>query len=60
MGVSPPRKAARKTLTLEEVERTAVRELVQAARARGDELTGPDGLVKAITKQVLEVALERI
>ena len=35
-----------------------MRELVKAARARGDELTGPDGLLKAITKQVLEAALE--
>ena len=58
VGVSPLRKAARKTLTPEEVERQAVRELVKAARARGDELTGPDGLLKAITKQVIEAALE--
>ena len=58
VGVSPPRKAAKRTLTPEEVERAAVRELVKAARARGDELTGPDGLLKAITKQVLEAALE--
>ena len=35
-----------------------MRELVKAARARGDELTGPDWLLKAITKQVLEAALE--
>jgi transposase-like protein len=35
-----------------------VRELVKAARARGEELTGPDGLLKSITKQVLESALE--
>ena len=58
VGVSPLRKAAKKTLTPEEVERAAVRELVKAARARGEELTGPDGLLKAITKQVLEAALE--
>ena len=58
VGVSPLRKAANKTLTPEEVERAAVRELVKAARARGDDLTGPDGLLKAITKQVLEAALE--
>lgn len=57
VGVSPPRKA-KKTLTPEEVERAAVRELVKAARARGDDLTGPDGLLKAITKQVIEAALE--
>ena len=35
-----------------------MRELVKAARARGDDLTGPDGLLKAITKQVIEAALE--
>jgi len=57
VGVSPLRKA-KKTLTPEEVERAAVRELVKAARARGEDLTGPDGLLKAITKQVIEAALE--
>lgn len=57
VGVSPPRKA-KKTLTPEEVERAAVRELVKAARARGEDLTGPDGLLKSITKQVIEAALE--
>ena len=57
VGVSPPRKA-KKTLTPEEVERAAVRELVKAARARGEDLTGPEGLLKAITKQVIEAALE--
>ena len=31
---------------------------MKAARARGEELTGPDGLLKSITKQVLESALE--
>ena len=40
------------------VERAAVRELVKAARARGEDLTGPDGLLKAITATVLETALE--
>src|SRR3954463_10465313 len=39
-------------------ERAAVRELVRAARARGEDLTGPDGLLKVITKTVLEAALE--
>ena len=50
VGVSPLEKAAKKTLTPAEVERAAVRELVKAARARGDDLTGPDGLLKTITK----------
>ena len=40
------------------VERAAVRELVKAARARGEDLTGPDGLLKTITATVLEAALE--
>ena len=58
LDVSPPRKAAQKTLTAEEVERVAVRELLKAARARGDDPTGPDGQLKGITKPVLEAALE--
>ena len=41
-----------------EAEQAAVRELVRSARARGDELTGTDGLLKSITKQVIESALE--
>jgi len=57
-GMSSMPKEATKTLTPVEVERTAVRELVKAARARGEDLTGPDGLLKSITKQVLEAALE--
>ena len=57
-GMSPLEQAARKTKhTPEQAERAAIRELVKAARARGDELTGPDGLLKSITKQVLETAL---
>ncbi len=55
-GVSPGKEG--KTRTAAQVERDAVRELVKAARARGEDLTGPDGLLKAITKQVLESALE--
>jgi putative transposase len=51
-------KEPKKTTTPAEVERAAVRELVKAARARGDDLTGPDGLLKSITKEVLESALE--
>src|SRR3954453_8643354 len=40
----------------EEIE--AARELVRAARAKGVALTGPDGLLKALTKTVIETALE--
>ena len=56
-GMSPGREG-KKARTAAQVERDAVRELVKAARARGEDLTGPDGLLKAITKQVLESALE--
>src|SRR6478609_2679626 len=58
VGVSPLEKASKKSVTPAEAERAAVRELVRAARARGDDLTGPDGLLKVITKTVLESALE--
>jgi putative transposase len=57
-GVGSLEKAATKAVTPQEVEQAAVRELVKAARARGDQLTGPDGLLKSITKQVIESALE--
>jgi transposase-like protein len=49
---------AKKAVSPAEAERAAVRELVKAARAMGEDLTGPDELLKAITKQVLEAALE--
>src|SRR3954462_6295843 len=58
VGVSPLEKASKKSVTPGGSERAAVRELVLAARARGDDLTGPDGLLKVITKTVLESALE--
>src|SRR4051794_22753351 len=41
-----------------DAERAAIRELVVAAKARGEDLTGPDGLLKLLTKTVLETALE--
>src|SRR4051812_50142602 len=55
-GVSPPETTSKKAGA---AERAAVRELVRAARARGEDLTGPDGLLKTITKSVLESALEQ-
>ena len=58
VGVSPLEKASKKAVTPAEVERAAVRELVRAARARGDDLTGPEGLLKMITKTVIESALD--
>jgi putative transposase len=58
-GVSPCEQPSRKTITgVEQPERAAVRELVRAARARGEDLTGPEGLLKTITATVLESALE--
>jgi len=59
-SVSSMPKEAKKTrrVSRSETERAAVRELVKAARARGEDLTGPDGLLKILTKDVLEIALE--
>lgn len=41
-----------------EQELEAARELVRQARERGVALTGPDGLLKALTKTVIETALD--
>src|SRR5829696_607938 len=57
-GMSSMPKEAVQAVKPGQAERDAVRELVKAARARGEDLTGPDGLLKSITKQVLESALE--
>ncbi|MEO7132217.1 MAG: transposase, partial [Dermatophilaceae bacterium] len=51
-------KEAKKTAKPGEAEQAAVRELVKAARARGEALTGPEGLLKTITATVLQAALE--
>lgn len=48
-SVSSMPKKVKKTTSRSEVEQAAVRELVKAARARGEDLTGPDGLLKSIT-----------
>lgn len=56
--VAPSKKTIKKVASPGEVERAAIRELVVAARARGEDLTGPDGLLKLLTKTVLETALE--
>ena len=56
-SVSSMPKEAKKTTSRSEAEQAAVRELVKAARARGEDLTGPDGLLKSITATVLETAL---
>jgi hypothetical protein len=51
-------KTIKKSASPAEAERTAIRQLVVAARGRGEDLTGPDGLLKTLTKTVLETALE--
>jgi putative transposase len=56
--VAPLEKTIKKVASPGEVERAAIRDLVVAARARGEDLTGPDGLLKLLTKTVLETALE--
>ncbi len=53
-GMSSMPKDAKKSATPGAAERTAVRELVKAARAGGEDLTGPDGLLKTITATVLQ------
>lgn len=45
-------------LTVTPLERAAIASLVRAARARGDDLTGPDGLLGLFTKTTLEIALD--
>ncbi|HET7172671.1 MAG TPA: IS256 family transposase [Nocardioidaceae bacterium] len=61
VGVSPPSPKEAKEPpgtgpSAEELE--AARELVRAARDKGVSLTGPEGLLKALTKTVIETALE--
>jgi putative transposase len=40
-----------------DAERVAIREMVKSAKERGLDIMGPDGLLKLLTKTVLEVAL---
>jgi putative transposase len=55
-GMSPPSGTPSKRPSAEELE--TARELVRQARDRGVALTGPDGLLKALTKSVIETALD--
>jgi len=57
---SMPKDAKKRTSssTASARERAAIADLVKAARERGDDITGPDGLLKSITATVLEAALE--
>jgi len=56
MDVSPSSKEVQPQPSVEELD--AARELVRQARARGVALTGPDGLLKALTKTVIETVLD--
>jgi transposase-like protein len=62
MGVSPPTEPAgagdAEDRELSPAELAAVQDLVRQARQAGIALTGPDGLLKAMTKTVIEAALE--
>jgi putative transposase len=49
---------SRTTVQPGDSERAAIREMVKSAKERGLEITGPDGLLKMLTKTVLETALE--
>lgn len=55
-AMSPPRK--KKATEPAPLELEAAREMVRAAKAQGLSLTGPDGLLKQLTKTVVEVSLE--
>ena len=57
-GMTSMPKDAKKNTKPDDAERAAVRQLVKAARGRGEDLTGPDGLLKMITATVLQAALE--
>jgi putative transposase len=58
-GMNALVKSISKTTTKDgDAERAAIREMVKSAKQRGLDITGPDGLLKLITKTVLETALE--
>lgn len=57
-GMSSLKKTAQKFKTPAEVEQATIQQLVKAARERGEDLTGPGGLLKQLTKTVLETALD--
>lgn len=55
---SSMKSASKKFKKQPDLDRAAIGEMVKAARARGDALTGPDGLLGDITAMVLETALD--
>ena len=59
VGMSPPSdEDSRKQRQPSAAELEAAREMVRQARDRGVALTGPGGLLKALTKTVIETALD--
>jgi putative transposase len=59
LGVNALAKSISKTtVNPGDSERAAIREMVKSAKERGLDITGPDGLLKLLTKTVLETALE--
>ncbi|XAS74915.1 IS256 family transposase [Dermatophilaceae bacterium Sec6.4] len=56
-GRAPGDRKPKKSV-IEAQQAAAVADLVRAARASGDSLTGPTGLLKQVTAMVLEAALE--
>lgn len=55
---SSMKKAAQKFKDPIAADQATIAQLVKAARARGDDLTGPNGLLKQLTATVLETALD--
>lgn len=55
---SSMKKAAQKFKDPVSTDQATIAQLVKAARARGDDLSGPNGLLKQITATVLETALD--
>lgn len=51
-------KVARKFEDPASSDQATIAQLVEAARARGDDLTGPNGLLKQLIATVLETALD--
>jgi transposase-like protein len=57
-GMSSLAKRIDRTVNAAEAERAAIGEMVKSGKERGLDITGPDGLLKLLTKTVLETALE--
>lgn len=58
MTATLPDMAARKNQAEQSAEQRAAADLIRAAKEQGLSLTGPDGLLKQLTKTVIETALQ--